>query len=462
MSETLKIKIYRGANQIGGCATEISYGEERILIDLGANLPGTNEAISMSDKELLSKVFDGRPCKGVLFTHYHGDHNGLWREIPDNVDMYIGGVAKEIMSVLAKTLSESKGPEPVEAISSLNTFRHGEPIFETGKIQVTPIMTDHSAIDAYMFLIEVAEKRILFTGDFRDHGIASENNRFWNILKECVPEAIDVLITEGTMMSRGEEVKKNIVHTEQELGIKAKEIFKKCAYNFVLVSSTNLDTIMELYRNTPKGKLFVVDSYQAEVMLTAMKLRKNLFEKYNAQELKKGEFCKPIYVIGKRGHGSNRVFAKNIDMLKAMAEKIHLNFWVGKANYDKLAERGFVMLVRPNRFRENGENCFEEAIKNFSDKEVQLIYSMWKGYLEGDKADKDIVYLEKLFPDRIDLHTSGHAYVETIAKLINEVKPKKVIPMHTEFANGFQEKEEFANYDGEIILLKDLESYIVE
>ena len=32
MSEKLKITIYRGANQIGGCATEICYGEERILI----------------------------------------------------------------------------------------------------------------------------------------------------------------------------------------------------------------------------------------------------------------------------------------------------------------------------------------------------------------------------------------------------------------------------------------------
>lgn len=225
MSEMLKIKIYRGANQIGGCATEISYGEERIIIDLGANLPGTDADTSMSDKALLEKVFDGRPCKGVLFTHYHGDHNGLWREIPDDVEMYIGEAAKEIMSVLAKTLSAYKGSEEVDAISGMNTFRHGEPIFNTGKIQVTPIMTDHSAVDAYMFLIEAAGKRILFTGDFRDHGIASEKNRFWNILEECVPKGIDILITEGTMMSRGEEVKQNIVHTEEELGIKAKEIY---------------------------------------------------------------------------------------------------------------------------------------------------------------------------------------------------------------------------------------------
>ena len=87
---------------------------------------------------------------------------------------------------------------------------------------------------------------------------------------------------------------------------------------------------------------------------------------------------------------------------------------------------------------------------------------MWKGYLKGDKADQDIVYLTGLFPEKIDLHTSGHAYVGTIAKLIHTVKPKKVIPMHTEFAKGFQEKEEFADCSGEVVLLKDMESYVVE
>lgn len=472
MSETIKIKIYRGTNQIGGCATEISCGEERILIDLGANLPGTDETTSMSDKELLNKVFDGRPCKGILFTHYHGDHYGLYREIPENMDMYIGETAKEIVSVVAKTLFEVSREEDVKniaesnvkKISSMKTYRHGEPVFKTGKIQVTPIMTDHSAIDAYMFLIQAEGKKFLFTGDFRDHGIASENNRFWETIEKCVPEGIDILITEGTMMTRDEEAKQNIVHTEEELGVKAMEEFKKCDYNFVLVSSTNLDTIMELYRNTSLRKMFVVDAYQAEIMLTAMKLQKDLFQKYDAQEIKKDEFYKPIYIIGKRRHGTDQVYLNSDkrEKLKEMAAGIHPEFRVGYADYEKMKERGFVMLIRQNRYRQNYENCFEEAIREFSDKKTQLIYSMWKGYIKGDKADKDIVYLTNLFPNKSELHTSGHAYVETIAKLIKTVKPKKVIPMHTEFAKGFREKVEFADCPGEVILLKDLESYIVE
>ncbi len=199
-------------------------------------------------------------------------------------------------------------------------------------------------------------------------------------------------------------------------------------------------------------------------MLTAMERRKDLFEKYGAYEIKNGEFCKPIFIIGKRKKGTDNVFVAGSAMMKLRerAAKIHSKFHVGYADYKRMKEKGFVMLIRPNRYRDNYENCFEEVIREFSSEKIQLIYSMWKGYLEGDKADQDIVYLTKFFSDRIDLHTSGHAYVGTIAKLIYAVKPKKVIPMHTEFAKGFQEKEEFADCTGEVVFLKDLKSFVVE
>ena len=77
-----KITIYRGSHQIGGCATEISTGKHRVIIDFGANLPDNDNEDVMTDEELTETVFDGRPCDGVLFTHYHGDHMGLYKKIP--------------------------------------------------------------------------------------------------------------------------------------------------------------------------------------------------------------------------------------------------------------------------------------------------------------------------------------------------------------------------------------------
>ena len=73
------------------------------------------------------------------------------------------------------------------------------------------------------------------------------------------------------MLSRRAEAAVNPVRTEEQLGQRAKELFLQHKYNFVLVSSTNLDSIMEFYHHMPEGMQFVCDTYQAEVMLTAMK-----------------------------------------------------------------------------------------------------------------------------------------------------------------------------------------------
>ena len=74
-----KITIYRGSHQIGGWVTEIKTGEHRIINDVGANLPDSKTDNVMTDEELIDTVSDGRACDGVLFTHYHGNHIGLYK-----------------------------------------------------------------------------------------------------------------------------------------------------------------------------------------------------------------------------------------------------------------------------------------------------------------------------------------------------------------------------------------------
>lgn len=42
--------------------------------------------------------------------------------------------------------------------------------FKVNEVTITPYLVDHSAYGAYMFLIQAEGKRILHTGDFRNHG----------------------------------------------------------------------------------------------------------------------------------------------------------------------------------------------------------------------------------------------------------------------------------------------------
>ena len=95
----MNIKIYRGQNQIGGCITEITTETTKILVDFGEELiPQT----PIDEEEVL------RGCDAVFLTHYHSDHVGLHTHIPPDIPIYLGKVAKQILTELtARTDKEN-------------------------------------------------------------------------------------------------------------------------------------------------------------------------------------------------------------------------------------------------------------------------------------------------------------------------------------------------------------------
>lgn len=103
----VKITIYRGSHQIGGCATEIRTNNHRVIIDFGADLPDSKAEGTVSDEVLAQTVFNGEPCDGVLFSHYHGDHIGLYQKIPQDIPLYIGSTAKKLLEILTEKLDSS-------------------------------------------------------------------------------------------------------------------------------------------------------------------------------------------------------------------------------------------------------------------------------------------------------------------------------------------------------------------
>lgn len=451
-----KLIIHRGTHQIGGCCTEISCGKERVLIDLGANLPDTDAPIR--DDELVKKVFDGSPVAGLLFTHPHGDHYGLYKKVPKDVPMYIGPMAQEILRILVHRLDYISDEKGLPAVERMKLYQDGKDLDAFQHIQVRPFAVDHSAPDAYMFDIQVEGKRILFTGDFREHGILGENGQLWDRLRERLPGGVDLLVTEGTMLSRDEAARRNPIQTEEQLGKKAAELFQKHKYNFVLVSSTNLDSVMEFYHHTPPKMCFVCDDYQAELMLMAMRYRR-AYPRYQAVPEHP-----VIYVPWKPWKGSPPArqaayTEKRCAYLRGLAKdwEIPLDFQV--ADSSLLYHNGFVMLARKN-CNQAQKSVFEIMRDKFYpwDKrrrlDSQIIYSMWDGYLKPEHADPALIGFIGGRPYE-PLHTSGHAYVETIARLIETIQPKVIVPMHTEKADEFTSIPAFAPYADRVRTLTD-------
>lgn len=437
------LTIYRGANQIGGGCTEIAVGGERILIDFGANLPDTDFDSSIADAELTKRVFGSCPtADAVLFTHYHGDHDGLYKEIPEGVPMYIGSIAKDILQELVPRLdyhAEKKGAPIVE---KMLPYEPGKWQTLSDHISVKPLYVDHSALDAYMLYIKADGKKILFTGDFRDHGLQSESNRLWRTLERYVNEGVDVLVTEGTMLSRLEEAAKNPVQTELELGQTARELFEKRKYNFVVLSSTNIDSIVMFFRNTPKGMPFICDSYQAKVLLKAMKG----MDRRNFSIYRPSKFQDTIY-IWLSGED------EDLSSLEKMGGELSLPIRICPADTSIMNRKGFVFLTRRN-IPAYHQWALKKYFPTKDSQNAHLIYSMWTGYLKGQHQDKKLLAALDGRPV-VPLHTSGHAYVNTIARLIEQTDPRVIIPMHTECAKQFKDFPEFARWKDRVRPLAD-------
>lgn len=364
----MEVTVHRGTRQIGGCVVEVCAGGTRLLIDAGEDLPGPEGAPAPA-ADFLAPLTKG--CDAVLFTHYHGDHVGRLCEIDPAVPVYMGPAAKEILACLYARVNRPALPR----VQSARTFRQGVP-FALGAITVTPLMVDHSAYDAYMFLLEADGKKVLHTGDFRTHGYRGKG--VLPALRKYVGE-VDLLITEGTMLSRdGAEVP-----TEAQMGREARRLLQENKYLFLWCSSTNIDRIAGFCANLPRGKYFVCDGYQKQVLEATQKYAKPYSGLY--------DFSKAL------------VYGDNLP--------------------DKMQARGCCMLVR-------GTPRFQSIMDRFDPAQSLLVYSLWRGYLDRPETG----YADFLQGRRWQyLHTSGHATKEALQAVCNTVKPRQgVVVIHTE------------------------------
>ncbi|MEI7667977.1 MAG: MBL fold metallo-hydrolase RNA specificity domain-containing protein [Erysipelotrichaceae bacterium] len=289
----------------------------------------------------------------------------------------------------------------MDLVKQFKTFKARDKL-QFGNIEVTPYFIDHSAFDAYMFLIEAEGKRILHTGDFRTHGL--RGSKLIKMLESYVGQ-VDVLITEGTMLSRDDE---NVM-TEHQLQLVARKLMAKHKYVFILCSSTNIDRIFSFIHANDNKRIFICDDYQKEIL-----------ELIKSESSKYSDFY-------------------NYDKIYSYSK-----------NLDKLMEQsGFCMLIRSSDY-------FAKFLAKYQDDAV-IIYSMWKGYLSGPKENQNFVKF--LAPYQYEyLHTSGHATKAAIKAVCDTVKPTAaVIPIHTENPEAL--KKLCVDYN--VKVLNDGEEYLL-
>ncbi len=389
----MKVKIWKGTNQIGGCITEIKTEHANIIIDFGSDLDEEKDF----EIEGLTK---GTPAYDAVFiTHSHGDHIGLIHNILDTIPIYVEEISEKIYHLLnAFTYKKHTQKQTLH-------FNFHEPI-TIKDITITPFLVDHSSYNAAMFLIETENKRILHTGDFRNHG--RKGPLFLKTLEEI--GKVDLIITEGTTLGRKNEKSK----TEEELTLEATEIFKKYDQVFILQASTNIDRITTIYKASRKtNKNFIEDLFTANI---ATHLQNNKIP--NPQNFSN------VYVW----------IPKKYQKKKNEFKKLYIEPFKKYSKKEAYENKKYTLLVKTSMLDDIEKLYAKKKITN-----AVLLYSMWAGYQEKEEMKEFLGKIKNYgIYDKINLHTSGHANQETIA-LLNKLKAKKVIPIHTTNAQELQQ-----------------------
>lgn len=389
----MKVRILKGTNQIGGCISEITSNKgTRIIIDFGEDLPSEDQV--KNEKLEIDGLTKGKSSYDAVFiTHSHGDHIGLINEINEDIDVYVEKYSKIIHNITCDFIGKK------QVTRETKEFPFNKKINIKDDIFVTPYLVDHSSFNSCMFLIEADGKRLLHTGDYRNHGRKGVS---FEPTLETIGK-VDALITEGTTFGR--KVTKS--QTENELVEEAKILFKKYDDILILQSSTNIDRIVSFYKAASSTKKnFIEDLFTATIASSIKNTIPSPTSKHRNVSVwipwrydKKTDAFKEKYINSMIQYKKPEAFSKNVCMMvkTSMLPEI------------KMLQR-----------------------KKYKFRNACLIYSMWDGYLEDEKTSRFINEIEKMGIKVEHLHTSGHADENAMKLVNNKLKPNIVIPIHTD------------------------------
>ena len=409
---SLSLTVHRGTREIGGSCIEISHPDgSRLVLDAGRPLDAPEGATG-----LLPASLDRTTPASVLISHPHQDHYGLLSEIPDDWPVWTGAASARLIGITDEIASKPDG-------RAMRTWNSRSGPFDIGPFKVTPLLTDHSAFDAYMLLVESEEKRVLYTGDFRRHG---RKSALVDAMMARPPRDIDVLVTEGTNLGTDKPVR-----SETDLETDFTDLLAQTPGRlFVSWSGQNIDRTVTLYRAAKRtGRTLVIDLYTADVLdRIAAGTRLPCAGFPNLKVVITGSLAANYRARGRE------------DFVARMARD-------GVAARD-IPKDAILMLRRAlvRDYERNGIVPGDGDAFNFS---------MWRGYLDTPYYAEPMEWCRSRGANIAYIHTSGHASPKDLRAFAAVVAPKVVVPVHG--ANWDREAEGFANVrrlaDGEVMTI---------
>lgn len=401
-----KITFHNGMRTIGGTIIEIIYEDSHLFFDFGSEYnPGAEVQPStlqgLLDEKLVpyvENVFDPAiPLQGyasgqniykntaVFLSHVHLDHSKIINYLDPKIPLYTLEGTKSLLNTLNINndflfpLHEQKGSNTREIIGVKENQ-----IVEIGKIKVKVMPVDHDAYGACGLRIETPDLTIAYTGDIRLHGYRKETTL--DFCKEN--EDCDVLIIEGVTVSFrevDEPMNPNEIKSEAELITKINEVVaanpdRQLTFNYYI---SNIERIFDIIKTNIRK--VVLNAYSAYVLKEATG-----YEAY-------------YYQLDNVDYGLDESLKIEIETL---IEDEKEYFWQidGEAlDYIEQLKEGGIYIHSNAAPMIESDPAYAPFIKRFADNNIQ--FEMIK--------------------------CIGHAHPQDLMRIINLVKPKLLVPIHS-------------------------------
>lgn len=416
-----KITFHNGILTIGGTIIEIAYEDSRIFFDFGSdynpadpNQPeNLQDLLDMNIVPYIDNIFDpsidlkGYKSKednfkdtAVFLSHVHLDHSKIVNYLNPEIPLYTLEGTKSLLNTLNINNDflfplDNPGESNVREITGVKENE----IVQVGKIKVKVMPVDHDAYGACGLLIETPDLVISYTGDIRLHGY--RKGATLNFCKES--ENCDVLLIEGVTVSfqeLTEEARVSYDDNEPNLiekinNIVKENLNKQITFNYYI---SNIERILNIIKTNPRT--VVLDAYYSYVLKHATG-----YQSY-------------YYQLDDKDYGLDKSY--EVEFEKLLKDEGRY-FWqldtLAIEYFDRLKENGIYIHSNATPLGDY-DPAYEPFMKRFQNKNIE-------------------VKIESC---------SGHAYPFDLIEIIDLIKPKLLVPIHS------YHPERLYNKSGDVLL----------